>query len=266
MTSSATSTFDIATKFHTDMPANFCATDAIEMSLSAPLHPAADEEEKSFRLLDLPSELVVRVLEFAVSIDHEQKLAHTPTPYFPLAGLYATSFKLYKQPAITRTCHWLRNEGLPIFYSCNRFLVTAADLDVAYLWAWIASLQAEHLKKMELYVMLTNDEGAPTSYQFDDLWSPSDFERDITKHSREQEYLEASEGYVRMADGKVKITFETCLGIAPNRCDQLFPRRYYQLSFADRSHEQEFWRNLKDFPDFGDEEAWERCFSIDWPA
>ncbi|GIZ37431.1 hypothetical protein CKM354_000087700 [Cercospora kikuchii] len=228
------------------------------MSLSMSQHPAPDEGEKPFRLLDLPPEIVIRVLEFAVSIDHKPKLIYDPPGRRSICGFYDTSFELYKQPAITKACHWLRNEGLSIFYSHNRFLMTATNDEINSLWMWMASLQAKHLKEISVYVMLTDALGMAKPYHSDDLWSPSDFERDVAKHRSEQGWRGAPEGYVRMADGKVKITSETAVGIKQ--------RRYYQLCFVDRSREQAEWRRLGDFPGYRDEEAWEDCFNVVWSA
>ncbi|PPJ60613.1 hypothetical protein CBER1_03654 [Cercospora berteroae] len=191
-------------------------------------HQPSIAEEQPFRLLDLPPELVVRVLEFALIIDDKAKLKLTPSDR-PSGSSYNTSFELYLQPAITKTCHWLRNEGLPIFYSRNRFVVTAQFDDAFYLWEWVATLQPAHQEKLSCYVMLTNAFGEPTPCPFDDDWAPWNFERSITNHYTEQEALEAPRGYARMTDGKVNITFEA---------RDWIKAAYYELSFADRSHEQ----------------------------
>ncbi|KAM3421657.1 hypothetical protein BST61_g2042 [Cercospora zeina] len=228
LTSTTTSAFDITAK---KMSPNSDAADTAQLLPATSQHPAAGEEEKAFRLLDLPPELVVRVLGFALIINHKSKLTHTYTwQGVFLRHTYMTSFKLYKQPAITKTCHWLRNEGLSIFYSRNSFLVTASDLDNMYLGKWIATLQAEHLEKMKFHVMWTCSDG---TFYLDGFRVPWMFARSGTKLSDEQKRRQGRKGYVRILDGNVKITYEIRDGIEA---------AYAQVSLADRSHEQMEWQ------------------------
>ena len=66
-----------------------------------------------FNLLDLPIELVLRILELSVVV---------PRPIKPtFARQCEKQAKLVEQPAITRTCRLLRKEGLPLFYRLNVF-------------------------------------------------------------------------------------------------------------------------------------------------
>lgn len=76
---------------------------------------------KRFRLLDLPTELVLRILEQCI-LGTRSGGPIGVTKAINARGGKAASSELV-QPAITRVCHLLRTEGLPLFYKHNVFLI-----------------------------------------------------------------------------------------------------------------------------------------------
>ncbi|GIZ37426.1 hypothetical protein CKM354_000087200 [Cercospora kikuchii] len=114
-------------------------------------------EEKPFRLFDLPDELIVRIVEYAVvmsSRKHPIKIRaiHVEQPHFwwayPQLGVRIDpdESKDLLQPAITRTCRLLRDEGLKAFYDQNHFLVKASTRGADALCRWIDPLGEDRIK------------------------------------------------------------------------------------------------------------------------
>lgn len=68
-----------------------------------------------FPLLDLPSELWIRICEFAVI---NKATIEIRDPHFGSSVCAAT-----KQPAITRVSKAIRQESLPLFYKRNEFVI-----------------------------------------------------------------------------------------------------------------------------------------------
>jgi hypothetical protein len=96
-------------------------------------------ERFTFRLLDLPPELVCRILQFTVI--KPKTIDATLAP-----GLKSQEIIL-QQPAITRTCRYLRRESLRAFYRDNDF--------EAYHWSkhacvrqWLVAIGADNLRAM----------------------------------------------------------------------------------------------------------------------
>lgn len=79
-------------------------------------------QDQAFRLPDLPPELGVRVCRFAVV----QDIIRIETPDNP--GYTASAVA---QPALSRTCKFLREETLKLFYAGNEFRVIDNNGDIA---------------------------------------------------------------------------------------------------------------------------------------
>lgn len=97
------------------------------------------KERFTFRLLDLPPELVIRIAQLAVI---KPKIIDAT-----LAPELKHQARILQQPAITRTCRMLRRESLLAFYRDNNF--------EAYHWAkhacvrqWLAAIGQANLCSM----------------------------------------------------------------------------------------------------------------------
>ena len=93
----------------------------------------------TFRLLDLPPELMVRICQLAVI----QPETIDPTKA-PLAKHQA---KIVQQPAITRTCRLLRKESLRAFYRDNDFEVFHWSKKACIRY-WLIAIGEENLRAM----------------------------------------------------------------------------------------------------------------------
>lgn len=96
-------------------------------------------ERFNFRLLDLPPELVVRILSLAV--------LRPRTIDATLAPDIKHQEQILQQPAITRTCRYIRRESLWAFYRDNTF--------EAFHWAkhacvrqWLVAVGPDNLRAM----------------------------------------------------------------------------------------------------------------------
>ncbi|CAK1360281.1 hypothetical protein CB0940_06353 [Cercospora beticola] len=106
-------------------------------------------EQECFRLFDLPPELVLRVLEFAVVISTKAK----PLLIDSYWGFSWTPCLSAEQPAITRSCRLLREEGLKLFYTRNIFLGASSDEGASTFWRWAKCLGQQNLQRIDrLYV------------------------------------------------------------------------------------------------------------------
>lgn len=99
---------------------------------------------KPFRLLDLPAELVLRVLDFAVVRSTKNNPLRIS---FSNSTSKDTAIDLYngsdlehrnlKLPAITRTCRLLRKEGLQKFLGSNTFYAHTSYSGTTALMGWV---------------------------------------------------------------------------------------------------------------------------------
>ncbi|GIZ37432.1 hypothetical protein CKM354_000087800 [Cercospora kikuchii] len=109
-------------------------------------------EQECFRLFDLPTELIIRVLEFAVVISTKAKPLLIEC-YLKESWPTACNELSAKQPAITRTCRLFREEGLKLFYTQNIFLGASSDDDAPALWSWAETIGQKNLQRIQqLYV------------------------------------------------------------------------------------------------------------------
>ncbi|KAF2161220.1 hypothetical protein M409DRAFT_59225 [Zasmidium cellare ATCC 36951] len=71
-----------------------------------------------FRLLDLPVEVREHILRYALQV-----------PYYisPRVSIPRDAFVL-RLPPLTRTCHLLRKESLPLYFECNTFHFNLKDV------------------------------------------------------------------------------------------------------------------------------------------
>lgn len=104
-----------------------------------------------FRLMDLPPELMLRVIRHAVVISSQEK---------PLR-ITNDDPEAIVPPAITRACRLFRTEGVPLFYSNNIFLGGSDHRGADSLWQWLEVLGAKNRQRLGgLYVEWLDGEGA----------------------------------------------------------------------------------------------------------
>lgn len=83
--------------------------------------------DSPFRLLDLPPELWLKVLDFAVRRPNTIRIGRE--------SKFSDQVARVRQPAVTRTCRLLRREGLPMFYANNKFeMVHSYDVPCPRRW------------------------------------------------------------------------------------------------------------------------------------
>lgn len=211
---------------------------------SSPPQDGATAYQEHFRLLDLPLELVVRVLGFALVFKQEDQFTHHKIgeSNYGVAG-YSTSFHFWAQPAITRTCHLLRNEGIPMFYSSNQFSLTGSDGDAAKFWKWVSSRSVARrcIDKMQrVHIMITGPYGEclPAklrSMTWDDFLGETNFQNDYRT-----EELEPRAAFVAIVGTKVKLAFTE---------SEFGGCAFYQLSLTDHTADGKEWRNIDRFQD-----------------
>ena len=123
------------------------------------------ERTRGFRLLDLPVELVVRVLEHAVIIGSEDRPININDAFRHRRKTAAQSAQgsnyrrgtgLLMQPALTRTCRLLRVEGLKIFYSQNVFFTDSSSGDFQPLGRWLQCLSGAQRPKATIFCVIAN--------------------------------------------------------------------------------------------------------------
>lgn len=99
-----------------------------------------DKENFRFRLFDLPPELWLRIIEYAVM---------KACPINPTKARNAKhQTHIVKQPSITRTCRLLRHESLPAFYRNNKFEVYHWGR-VACIRDWLVAIRPANLQAMK---------------------------------------------------------------------------------------------------------------------
>ncbi|PIA98149.1 hypothetical protein CB0940_06357 [Cercospora beticola] len=146
-------------------------------------------EDKPFRLLALPDELIVRIVEYAVvmsSHKHPIKIRaiNIDEPHFwwayPTLGVRIDPEKSKDllQPPVTRICRLLRDEGLKAFYEQNHFLDRIKGITNLFVeWdprdgdfdkemAWLRIVEAKVSLKTKTFVRLVKaPKGKKPRYQ-----------------------------------------------------------------------------------------------------
>lgn len=93
----------------------------------------AKTKTEHFPLLELPDELVLRVLYFAVVTSSKDN----PISMYDKKDDRATP---PTQPAITKTCQMLRKEGLKMFYKHNVFYTESTHEGTVGLYRWLLDI------------------------------------------------------------------------------------------------------------------------------
>ena len=102
-----------------------------------------DPPIKPFRLLDLPPELWLRIIELVVVDDEPIEITRASDSLRQAA--------LVQQPPLTRTCRLLRREALTMYYQKNIF--QAKHLcGVACPRRWFAAVGADNLRLMRQFL------------------------------------------------------------------------------------------------------------------
>lgn len=107
------------------------------------------------RLLELPPELREAIYEYIA-------LAENPLVTFRLDSYQQDTYQQATQPALTRVSVQVRRESLPIYYSCNEFILHAEGTKAADARRWLICNahylpRIRHLSLWVRYVTLTND-------------------------------------------------------------------------------------------------------------
>ncbi|KXS94277.1 hypothetical protein AC579_7283 [Pseudocercospora musae] len=139
------------------------------------------EQDKPFRLLDLPPELWVNIGQLAVdeaahsTRDYDEKaLSEIDFSTWPWTENTAEQNKRLAQPAITKVCRVLRQELLPYHYEAN---VSLAIFGCLIDWfpdrvnPWLSAIGRESRQKLRLaYLMCYGDSDGPSDdTEFDTL-------------------------------------------------------------------------------------------------
>lgn len=201
-----------------------------------------NEKPSYFRLLDLPVELVVHIIDFAVTNSSKDK----PIQIKP------DNKDQLSQPAITQTCRLLRREGVPKFYANNIFLGDSTDKGARLLWDWLAMIGPEYWGSVEeLWVQWSVGQeyfGCPERRE-DMGWE--NFEQEFAFHTRRMGSNAAlrPQATIRKSEGKILLK-------------RLFGNLCYELSLKNRRMPAEDWESLQNsefsFPT--DKENWYSMF------
>ncbi|KAK5691508.1 hypothetical protein LTR97_011501 [Elasticomyces elasticus] len=126
---------------------------------------AVTENDQVFRLFDLPPELWVRVARLA--LDDKPKIRAWPR--------WDTHEQILAQPAITRTCHALRVEILPLFYESHiRFRFDGLAGGVKRR-VWLRAMGAANRRCLKNVELIAIPEDLQDGQEYKGRWSPSDF-------------------------------------------------------------------------------------------
>ncbi|GIZ37430.1 hypothetical protein CKM354_000087600 [Cercospora kikuchii] len=106
-------------------------------------------EEKPFPLLELPVELVLRILRFAILGSAERRAI----PVTPIRRKRATEAA---QPPITKACRLLRKEGLMIFCKECIFHCSGYALDLRAMCKWLAAIGPKHCSLISSIAVFLN--------------------------------------------------------------------------------------------------------------
>ncbi|KAK5744739.1 hypothetical protein LTR17_001815 [Elasticomyces elasticus] len=136
------------------------------------------ENDEVFRLFDLPPELWIRIARLA--LDDKPKIRAWPDNH-PTG----TCELVLNQPAITRTCHALRAEILPLFYESHIRFRFYNGLAGGFNYssqrrAWLRAIGAANrrcLKNVELLAVPEDMSGRKTDHYYKCQMTPSDFVR-----------------------------------------------------------------------------------------
>ncbi|KXT18612.1 hypothetical protein AC579_9839 [Pseudocercospora musae] len=184
------------------------ATRAMELKLSQ--DDAAKPKQEHFRLLDLPPELVLRVLEHAVVIS-------------------------------SRKCPLRIHAFSALFCPCNDFLLGGTDTDSGFqtFWEWSAAVGRENMLRVEhLFVNLVDGGGyAVDPDRLMRAWWLAEMEM-FKLYTIEPDQVKML--HVQMNGQKVAILSAIDAEPAFNR---------YRLSLMDPSEEREGWQKWGAFPE-----------------
>ncbi|KAK3661630.1 hypothetical protein LTR56_000118 [Elasticomyces elasticus] len=141
---------------------------------------AVTESDEVFRLFDLPPELWVRIARLA--LDDKPKIRAWPKN--PQMGTYE---QILTQPAITRTCHALRVEILPLFYESHirfRFYdgLDGGRTKQSQRRVWLRAIGAANrrcLKNIELLAVPEDMVGRQDDKVYNNWMTPSNFLKDL---------------------------------------------------------------------------------------
>ncbi|WPA98981.1 uncharacterized protein RHO25_003594 [Cercospora beticola] len=113
-------------------------------------------EDKPFPLFELPVELVLRILRFAILGSSGRKTLRA-VPRRRRSATDATP------PPVTRTCRLLRREGLAIFYKECTFYCVGRVLDLHALCEWLKDIGPKHCSLISsIPVFLTSRKSKPS--------------------------------------------------------------------------------------------------------
>jgi len=115
------------------------------------------QNEAPFRLLDLPNELLLPILDMAVTVSCKgnpirihyavrSKKSNVASPAGEIK--YRKGAHMLMQPAITRVCRLLRNEGLPMFYKQNTFYSWHNRYSFRAVRRWLDDIGQVHASNM----------------------------------------------------------------------------------------------------------------------
>ncbi|KAK3640775.1 hypothetical protein LTR56_011652 [Elasticomyces elasticus] len=156
------------------------------------------------RLLDLPVELQLNIYELVVIVDEPLLLNcgcdssyrgkdHSEREDADREAWSTGALHAPHEPNITRTCRFIRDLTIPIFYKENQFLAHychAADFDVALAWLEnIGSQKREFLARLALF-------DANSNY---DEWCPDQIEE--AKHKLDHRFFGKTESVVTKESG-----------------------------------------------------------------
>ncbi|CZT17912.1 uncharacterized protein RCC_03749 [Ramularia collo-cygni] len=130
-----------------------------------------------FRLLDLPTELWVKIARLAL---HDHPKIDVDSFFPPLQGYdpkrraqyQERARALYQQPALARTCHTLRNELLPWIYTTTVDILIPDSKGVWHLeqiGSWLRMIGRENRKHVTEMRMLSSKRSLRDSNQVQDV-------------------------------------------------------------------------------------------------
>jgi hypothetical protein len=117
------------------------------------------QPQQIFRLLDLPPELILHILELFIDIDLVQGPINiadafsgpkSAIPFILKRGeaRYTTRSRRLLQPAISRTCRLFRSETLPLFYQRNVFFLSNNFEGDRAIVKWLGCIGIEHVRQL----------------------------------------------------------------------------------------------------------------------
>lgn len=202
----------------------------------------------AFPILDLPPELVIRIVQQAVVISSQDKP-------IPIDG----HTKAHQEPAVTRVCRFLRCEGLPLFYKHNTFMVLTTTKATHELFKWIHRIGLQRASTIRSLQMCWCISGSASFLVWEDFLHEMNFLEDCARHKALGKTL-GDKTFVRFQNGKL-VLGSGSLG------------EYYELSFSQSVQAGARWRKIAEFStlytldsskrDFADEDFWVPLSSSD---